>query len=138
MKSYKARILIVDDNRSLVRIYGRLLQEEGYDILTAFDGETGLQKAVTEKPDLIILDIMMPRMDGYKVCRRLQRHPDAANIPVLMLTRKGRVDSRPGVKHRIREREEGFDAGAVDFLSKPVKAKELLDRVKSLLWLGGI
>ena len=120
----KARILVVDDNRSLVRVYERLLQKEGYVVFTAYDGEDGLRKVRWDKPDLIILDIIMPKMNGYEVFRRLKSDPDIADIPVLMLT-------------RVKERPTGLnDVVALDFLSKPVAAKEMLDRVKALLWLG--
>ena len=134
----KTHILVVDDNRSLVRIIQGLLQKEGHEVLTAFDGVDGLQKAREEKPDLIILDVVMPRMDGYEVCRLLQDDPDTAAIPVLMLTVKGQVDAHDlddrALETGIRERMEGYEAGAVEFLSKPIKAKELLERVKTLLW----
>ena len=128
----KACILVVDDNRSLVRVIERILEKEGFDVLTAFDGPEGLQKAREEKPDLIVLDIVMPEMDGYEVCRHLQRDPNTARIPVLMLTR---LD----LKHfttRDQKRIEGFEAGAIDYLSKPVTAKGLLDRVRDLLRLS--
>jgi len=137
----KRRILVVDDNRSLVRVIERLLQKAGYEVYTAFDGLEGLHKALGGKPDLIILDIMMPKMDGYEVCRRLKGNLYTADIPVLMLTRKGKVDG-PRVKNAylhevgVQERIRGFEVGAVEFLSKPVTAKELLARVESLLWLG--
>jgi CheY-like chemotaxis protein len=138
----KTHILVVDDNRSLVRIIQGLLQKEGHEVLTAFDGVDGLQKAREEKPDLIILDVVMPRMDGYEVCRLLQDDPDTAAIPVLMLTVKGQVDA-PDLDDRaletgIRERMDGYEAGAVEFLSKPIKAKELLSRVKTLLWFDSL
>jgi DNA-binding response OmpR family regulator len=136
--SSKTRILVVDDNRSVVRLIEALLQKEGFEVLTAFDGLDGLQKAREEKPDLMILDIVMPRMDGYEVCRLLQSDPDTVSIPILILTVKGQVDE-PGldnqdVEARIRERMDGYNAGAVDFLSKPIKARELLLRVRTLLW----
>ena len=134
----KTHILVVDDNRSLVRIIQGLLQKEGHEVLTAFDGVDGLQKAREEKPDLIILDVVMPRMDGYEVCRLLQDDPGTAAIPILMLTVKGQVDGpdldEQTLETGIRERMEGYEAGAVEFLSKPIKAKELLERVKTLLW----
>jgi DNA-binding response OmpR family regulator len=141
--SSKARILIVDDNRSLVHVIKRLLEKESYEVLTAFDGSTGLHKARKEKPDLIILDIIMPGLDGYQVSRHLQADPDTASIPVLMLTVMGQTESQridsPGHFHsRVQQRMEGYESGALDFLSKPVKAKELLKRVKGLLWATGL
>lgn len=134
----ETHILVVDDNRSVVRIIQVLLQKEGFEVLTAFDGLEALQKAQEEKPDLIILDVVMPKMDGYEVCRLLQDDPDTAAIPVLMLTVKGQVDD-PDLDERaldtgIQERMDGYEAGAIEFLSKPIKAKELLARVKTLLW----
>jgi DNA-binding response OmpR family regulator len=134
----KARILVIDDHKRTVKAIERILQRKGYKVFTAFEGMTGLQKAREEKPDLIILDIVMPGMDGYKVCYHLQRREDTARIPVLMLTGKGQIEGdRPGVQYRIKEREAGFDVGAVEFLNKPVKMKELLNRVRGLLWMGG-
>jgi len=137
----KGRILVVDDNRSVVRIIEVLLQREGFETLTAFDGLEGLQKAREEKPDLIILDVVMPRMDGYEVCRLLQDGADTASIPVLMLTVIGQLDDPAlddrAIEAHIQERMEGFEAGAVDFLSKPIKARSLLHRVKTLLWFDG-
>ena len=134
----KGCILVVDDNRSVVRIIEVLLQREGFETLTAFDGLQGLQKAREEKPDLIILDVVMPRMDGYEVCRLLQDDADTASIPILMLTVMGQLDDPTlddqAIKTHVRERMKGFEAGAVDFLSKPIKAKELLDRVRTLQW----
>jgi len=136
----KARILIVDDSRPTVMILERVLKREGYEVFTAFDGKEGLQKARELKPDLMVLDIMMPEMDGYQVCQRLQRDPETARIGVLMLTAKGGIDDKKvkyGLTTAIKERTIGFEVGAVEFLTKPVTAKELLKRVKSVLWSGG-
>jgi len=137
----KVHILVVDDNRSVVRIIEVLLQREGFEVLTAFDGLEGLQRAREEKPDLIILDIVMPRMDGYEVCRLLQDDPDTAAIPVLILPVKGQVDDPSlddqTIEARIQEQMAGYEAGAMDFLSKPIKARELVKRVRTLLWFDG-
>lgn len=134
----QARILVVDDNRAIVRLVEALLQKEGFETLTAFDGLEGLEKAREEKPDLVILDIVMPKMDGYEVCRLLQNDPETAAIPVLVLTVKGQVDDPSlddqTIESRIQEQMEGFEVGAADFLSKPIKARELLERVRGLLW----
>ncbi len=136
----KARILIVDDSRPTVMILERVLKKEGYEVFTAYDGKEGLQKARELKPNLIVLDIMMPEMDGYQVCQRLQRDPETARIGVLMLTAKGGIDDRKvkyGFTTALKERMIGFEVGAVEYLTKPVTAKELLKRVKSVLWSGG-
>ena len=138
----EVRILVVDDNQSLVHVVERLLQSEGYKVITAFDGPSGLRKAREEKPNLIILDIIMPGLDGYQVSRRLQADSRTASIPILMLTVMGQTDTNhvdsPGRYHtRVEQRLQGFEAGATVFLSKPVKAKELLKRVKGLLWVSG-
>ena len=139
----KARILVVDDNRSIVRVLEQLLKKDGFDVITAFDGLEGLQKARDEKPDMAILDVVMPEMDGYEMCRQLQGDPNTARIKVLMLTKKGRVDDigesiedRRRLDGRVQARMEAFEAGALDFLSKPVTARDLLDRVGGLLWLS--
>ena len=126
------RVLIVDDNRSLVTAAQRILQKAGFEAVTAFDGSEALERVREQKPDLIILDIVMPGLDGYDVCRALRKDPDTAKIPVLLLTVKGQANSPTGAREKI----DGFEAGAVDFMCKPVKAKELIDRVEGLLWLG--
>jgi DNA-binding response OmpR family regulator len=141
--SRQARILIVDDDQPTVMIISSVLQKQGYEVHTAYDGLAGLKKARKIKPDLIILDIKMPIMDGYQVCRRLKADPATARIAVLILTTKGQVDilrveTKSDFHSHVRERVEGFEAGAVEFLSKPVKAKELVRRVKSVLWSGGL
>jgi DNA-binding response OmpR family regulator len=142
--SRQARILVVDDNHSVVKLLELLLQREGYVVLTAFDGMDGLQKAGQEKPDLIILDVVMPGIEGYEVCRHLQADPNTANIPVIFLTVKGDVrgvislNRKRIVGERVRERMDAYDAGATDFLSKPIVAKEVVDRVRKVLSVGGL
>ena len=131
----KAQVLVVEDEI--------IIAFDIQEVLTAFEGATGLQRAREEKPDLIILDIMMPGMDGYEVCRRLQSDPNTARIVVLMLTGKGRVDAaRRGLgpralQRRIQEQSDGFEAGAVEFMTQPTRAKDLVQRVKGLLWMCG-
>jgi CheY-like chemotaxis protein len=131
-------ILIVDDNRSLVNMIAGVLQKRDYEVITAFDGLEGLQKAQEAKPNLIVLDIVMPRLDGYEVCHRLQEDPATRHIPVIMLTVKGQVDDptldERTIEGRIQEQMAGFEVGAVDFLTKPVKAGELIERIESLLY----
>ena len=115
------RVLIIEDELPMRTALKDCLEAEGHRVLTAADGEAGLKRAVEEKPDLVLLDIMMPRLDGYAVCEELRRmeHPAA----ILMLTAKGQVD----------DRVTGLDAGADDYLVKPFSTEELLARVRALL-----
>jgi len=137
----KAKILCVDDDRPTVTIIAGVLQKEGYEVETALDGHDGLKKARANKPDLIILDIMMPDIDGYEVCRRLKDDPATAKIAVIMLTAKGGVDEPTHeswqMAAKVKDRLMGFDAGALEFLTKPVKVKDLTQRVKAVLWASG-
>ena len=137
----KARILCVDDDRPTVTIISGVLKKEDYDVDTALSGVEGLQKAHDLKPDLILLDIMMPGMDGYEVSRRLRDDPETAKIAVIMLTAKGGVDDPDKESYvfagKVKDRLKGFDSGALEFLTKPVKARELVHRVKAVLWASG-
>ena len=117
----KERILIIEDEAPMRTALADLLAAEGYRTLTAADGAAGLKRALEEKPDLILLDIMMPKLDGFAVCTGLRRQ--ANPVPVLMLTAKGQVD----------DRVQGLDAGADDYLVKPFSTDELLARVRALL-----
>ena len=138
----KKRILVVDDDKPTVLIISAVLKKNGFEVFTAYNGKTGLQLAGEVKPHLIILDIMMPVMDGYQVMRRLKRNMETANIPVLMLSAKGSIekDAKKAYQFagRVQDRLRGLDTGALDFLSKPVKGKDLVRRVKALLWAGGL
>src|SRR5512137_194173 len=115
------RILIVEDELPMRTALQDVLAGEGFRVLAAADGESGLQRAIQEKPDLILLDIMMPRLDGFAVCAELRRL--AQPVPILMLTAKG----------QIRDRVRGLDVGADDYLVKPFSTEELLARVRALL-----
>jgi DNA-binding response OmpR family regulator len=115
------RILIVEDEAPMRRALEDVLATEGYRVLTAADGESGLQRAITEKPDILLLDIMMPRLDGYAVCEELRRLSNP--VPILMLTAKGQIE----------DRVTGLDVGADDYLVKPFSTEELLARVRALL-----
>jgi DNA-binding response OmpR family regulator len=116
-----SRILIIEDELPMRTALQDCLEAEGYRVLTAAEGESGLTRAIEEKPDLILLDIMMPRLDGYAVCSELRRL--ANPVPILMLTAKGQVE----------DRVTGLDAGADDYLVKPFSTEELLARVRALL-----
>src|ERR1022692_625203 len=114
-------ILIIEDELPMRTALHDVLEGEGYRVLTAPEGETGLQRTVDEKPDLVLLDIMMPRLDGYAVCAELRRLSSPARI--LMLTAKGQIE----------DRVRGLDTGADDYLVKPFSTDELLARVRALL-----
>jgi DNA-binding response OmpR family regulator len=116
-----ARILIVEDEHAMRVALRDILDSEGYRVQTAPDGMAGLQLAVEEKPDLILLDVMMPKLDGYALCAELRRL--AIRTPVLMVTAKGQVA----------DRVTGLDSGADDYLIKPFSTEELLARVRALL-----
>lgn len=117
------RILVVDDDPTALRLIGYSLQQEGYDVLTAANGLDGLAQARQLHPDVVILDIMMPDLDGFEVCRRLRADPATRRLPVLMLTAKGQVADKVA----------GFRAGADDYLVKPADPGELVARVAALL-----
>ena len=117
------KILVVDDELQSVKLIGLLLQRRGYHIAAANLGRQALEKAKTEHPDLIVLDVMMPDMDGFEVCRRLRADPSTAAIPIIMFTAKTMVD----------DKVTGFQAGADDYLTKPVHPDELASRVEALL-----
>src|SRR5438093_3349050 len=116
-----ARILVIEDELPMRTALQDCLETEGYRVLTAAEGETGLGRALKEKPDLILLDIMLPRLDGFALCEELRRV--GHTTPVLMLTAKGFVQ----------DRVRGLDAGADDYLVKPFSTDELLARVRALL-----
>jgi DNA-binding response OmpR family regulator len=116
-----ARLLVIEDELPMRTALTDVLAGEGYRVLSAADGETGLQRALTEKPDLILLDLMMPKLDGYGLCAELRRLNSP--VPILMLTAKGQVE----------DRVRGLDLGADDYLVKPFSTGELLARVRALL-----
>ena len=117
------RILIVDDDVDTLRLVGLMLQRQGYQVIAASNGSQGLTKAFEERPDLILLDVMMPDMDGYEVTRRLRKNPATASIPILMFTAKTQLDDKVA----------GFEVGADDYLTKPTHPTELQSHIKVLL-----
>jgi CheY-like chemotaxis protein len=130
----KPLILVVDDEKSLVLIAERVLQKEGFDVITAMNGIDGLKQAIENMPDVIVLDIVMPGMDGYEVCRKLQGNPDTCNIPVIFLSVKGVVDeNKSAAAEGLKEISDAFEYGASDFLNKPVTARDLIEAIKKAL-----
>ena len=119
----KGRILVVDDEIYIVHILDFSLGMEGYEVITALDGEQALEKARAEKPDLIVLDIMMPKLDGYETCKMLKAEGGTKDIPVILLSAKGR-----NVDQKI-----GFEVGADDYITKPFSPRKLVERINAIL-----
>ncbi len=119
----KYKVLVVEDDRSLADIVRYNLQQAGYEVLWAFDGPDGLTQAQMHAPDLIVLDLMLPGIDGLEVCRRLRASPQTKDILILMLTAKGEE-----ADHLV-----GFSVGCDDYVVKPYSVKILLERIKALI-----
>jgi len=119
----KRKILVVDDERYILHILDFSLGAEGYEVITAGDGEQAVERARTEHPDLVVMDIMMPKMDGYEACRLIKSDPETRQIPVIILTAKGRDG----------DQKRGRDAGADEYLTKPFSPAKLIERVHSVL-----
>jgi two-component system alkaline phosphatase synthesis response regulator PhoP len=119
----RKRILVVDDEIYIVHILEFSLTMEGYSVLTASDGEEALRIIEQERPDLVVLDIMMPKLDGYEVCRRLRQDEQFRSLPVILLSAKGRPI----------DREAGLSAGADDYITKPFSPRKLLEKMRELL-----
>ena len=119
----RGKVLVVDDEEYIQHILNFSFGAEGYEVVTAADGEEAVAKARNEKPDIIVLDIMMPKMDGYEACRKLKADPKTKDIPVILLTAKGRdVD-----------RKLGSEAGADDYVVKPFSPGRLIERVDGMM-----
>lgn len=117
------KILFIDDDIDTLKLVGLMLERQGYEIAVASDGLSGLSKAASEQPDLILLDVMMPDLDGFEVTRRLRADPSLAHIPIIMFTAKTMVDDKVA----------GFEAGVDDYLTKPTHPAELTAHVKAVL-----
>jgi len=123
MKNKDIKILLVDDEPDILEIVGYNLSAEGYEVITAKNGEEGVAKAKKKQPHLIILDVMMPEMDGIEACEKIRVMPGLENTIITFLTARGEDYSQVA----------GFDAGADDYITKPIKPKVLVSKVKALL-----
>ena len=123
----KKKILLVDDDVDFTEATKLILENKSYNVLVAHDGKEGLKKAHTEQPNLIILDVMMPEMDGYEVCAQLKTDPNYSHIPVLLLTAVG--EATPSTKYT---KEMGMKTEADDYMPKPIEPIELVERVENL------
>ncbi len=126
--SDKKRILVVDDEPDFVSIVKKNLEKAGFDVEVAYDGVEGMDKVKESPPDAIVLDVMMPEKDGYKVCSELKRDEKYADIPILLLTAVADHVSSTRYSHY-----DGMSTEADDYLPKPASADDILDSVKSLL-----
>jgi DNA-binding response OmpR family regulator len=121
------KILVVDDEPNIVLSLEFLMKQAGFQVRTASDGEAALAAIAAELPDLMLLDVMMPRKNGYEVCQAVRANPDWKGIRIIMLTAKGREV----------EREKGLALGADDYITKPFSTQEVVDRVRELLAEAG-
>ena len=120
VKKMASKILIVDDDSNICELLRLYLEKDGFDTMIAVDGESAVRLANTEKPDLMLLDIMLPKMDGWQVCREIRK---TSELPIIMLTAKGETF----------DKVLGFELGADDYVSKPFDTKEVVARVKAVL-----
>lgn len=120
------RILIIDDLPENVFVLQDRLEHEGYEVITAYDGKAGIAKAVSDMPDLILLDVMMPEMTGIEVCKALKQDMITSDIPIIMVTAKSNAE----------DAKEGLEAGAFDYIKKPFERIELIARINSALKLA--
>ncbi len=117
------RILVVEDEESILDVLTQALKRQGYEVYSALDGDKALDLASLLKPDIVILDIMLPEMDGWEVCRRLKSSPETLKIPIIMLT----------ARREEKDVVEGLNIGADDYVKKPFSLAELLARIKAIL-----
>lgn len=123
MTEKKKRLLLVDDSSTILMMEKMLLGSVHYELITAKDGSEGVEKARSEKPDLILLDVVMPKLDGFGACRALRQDPATRAIPIIMVTTRGE-------EHSV---EKGYAAGCNDYVTKPLDKTELVAKVRDLL-----
>jgi DNA-binding response OmpR family regulator len=119
----RKKILLVDDSSTVLLMERMILSKSPYDLVTARDGWEGVEKAKAERPDLILMDVVMPRMDGFEACRRLRADDETREIPVIMVTTRGELQSV----------ESGYESGCSDYVTKPINGLELLSKVRNYL-----
>jgi DNA-binding response OmpR family regulator len=121
MKKYK--ILIVEDEESLLKLESILLSSKGYSVTGVMDGNSALEEVIANKPDLVVLDIMLPEMDGFEVCKRIKENPETSAIPVVMLT----------AKKSSLDYSRGIQVGADAYITKPFKSAQVIEVIEGLL-----
>lgn len=118
-----ARLLVVDDERDVADMIAKALRQEGHQVTVTYTGGHALEAAQRERPDLVLLDIIMPQIDGFEICRRLRTDPSLSDVPIIFLTARGRIE----------DLLQGFEAGADDYVTKPFDLRELLTRIRAVL-----
>ncbi len=119
----RKKILLVDDSNTILMMERMILNKGPYITVTASNGEEAVVKAEAEKPDLILLDVVMPKMDGFEACRRIRRQDATSSIPIIMVTTRGEEQNI----------ESGYQAGCTDYVTKPIDSAELLSKLRSYL-----
>ncbi len=117
------KILLVDDSSTILLMEKMILARDRYQVVTATDGAQAVETAVRERPDVIVMDVVMPKMDGFTACRALRAHEDTKGIPVVLVTTRGEPENVA----------KGYAAGCTDYVTKPIAAPELLAKLRSLL-----
>ncbi len=124
----RKKILVVDDSPTALLWQQMLLRNEPFDIITATDGDEGVRVAHAEHPDLVLLDVVMPRMNGFDACRAMRLDPDLRDIPIFLVTTRSEMNSVTA----------GYESGCTEFVTKPIDKVELLAKIHSYLPLGGV
>jgi DNA-binding response OmpR family regulator len=119
----RKKILLVDDSPTTLMMEQMVLRAQPYNIVTAKNGREAIERAAAEKPDLILLDVVMPEMNGFEACRRIRQHPSTKTTPIIMVTTRGEEQSV----------ETGFESGCSDYITKPINGAELLTKVRGYL-----
>lgn len=117
------KVLLVDDSNTVLMMEKMVLKKRAYEILTASNGEEGVERAISEHPDVILMDVIMPRMNGFEAVRRLRQEEATKDIPIIMVTTRGEANNV----------EDGFESGCNDYITKPVDALELLAKLRDQL-----
>ena len=119
----RKKILLVDDSATTLMMEQMVLRAQPYNIVTAKNGREAIERAAAERPDLILLDVVMPEMNGFEACRRIRQHPSTKTTPIIMVTTRGEEQSV----------ETGFESGCNDYITKPINGAELLTKVRGYL-----
>ncbi|MCY1076105.1 response regulator [Archangium lansingense] len=121
--SHKKKILLVDDSQTVLLMHQLLLADRGYELITARDGQAAVDTALAEHPDIIFMDVLMPRVDGFSACQTLREHESTRHIPIIMVTTRGEP-------HNV---QRGFESGCTDYITKPFNSNDLLDKLERFL-----